>query len=562
MQIKKLLTKIIVFVGVPVAALMIAMTFIMASRSGTAVDSLKEAELSEQSQAASMQVNSYFIVPLYSADNSTLVGAGGIDITLDKLYATINDYKLGESGFYILMSPDGTLIYYPDEDMKNTSISDSGMSENVIDAMLAGQEGLLSYTAMNSDNHGYISKVGSTGWVIATGMPDKEFHSTKNELTTVLSITAGGAIIIVFVLIILTSGSIVRPLKKLKIAANQIAEGDLNVAIEVKTKDEVGQVSDAFLQTVDRLKEYIKYIDEVSSVLNQIASGNLCYELHCDYLGEFSKVKESMEKLKVSLTDTLGSFKQAAEMVSSESEQVSNGSQMLAQGATEQAASIEELLATVTRTEAMVQDTANNAEDAKKVAVDAGTGVAECNQHMESLTAAMKEISNTSMEIRKIISTIEDIAFQTNILALNAAVEAARAGQAGKGFAVVADEVRNLAQKSAEAAKNTTLLIESSFNAVEKGTRISSKTAESLKNVVIHTTTAQEKIQKISEMSSQQAFSIEQITQGIDQISSVVQVNSATSEESAAAAAELSNQSQMLYSNISKFKLEQGEKVD
>ena len=199
--------------------------------------------------------------------------------------------------------------------------------------------------------------------------------------------------------------------------------------------------------------------------------------------------------------------------------------------------------------------TADNAKEAKGQVEDAGRELSRSNQSMEEMMQAMSEISSKSSEIGKIIKTIEDIAFQTNILALNAAVEAARAGEAGKGFAVVADEVRNLASKSAEAAKNTTLLIEGSIAAVEDGTRIAEQTAGALSATVESTKKAVETVEKISDAAEHQAESVAEVTQGVDQISSVVQTNSATAEESAAASEELSGQSQILKGLVNRFQL-------
>ena len=335
--------------------------------------------------------------------------------------------------------------------------------------------------------------------------------------------------------------SISKPVGELDNVAKKIAEGDLDQNITYKSKDEIGTLSVNFNKTVGRLRNYVSYIDEISSVLRQIAGGNLVFDLTLNYEGEFAKVKQALEEISLSLNDTLGQINQAADQVSSGSDQVSSGAQALSQGATEQASSIEELAATINEISTQVKDTAANANAVRQQTDQTGEQVATSNEQMQEMIAAMTEISDKSGQISRIIKTIEDIAFQTNILALNAAVEAARAGEAGKGFAVVADEVRNLASKSSEASKSTAALIEGTVQAVEKGTEIANATAESLFAVVESTKGVVSSVDKIASAADQQAESIAQVTQGIDQISSVVQTNSATAEESAAASEELSS---------------------
>lgn len=238
---------------------------------------------------------------------------------------------------------------------------------------------------------------------------------------------------------------------------------------------------------------------------------------------------------------------------------MSSGAQALSQGATEQASSVEELAATINEISGQIKKNAENAAEANQKAHNVGAEMKESSRKMGDMIAAMDEISQSSSEISKIIKTIEDISFQTNILALNAAVEAARAGEAGKGFAVVADEVRNLASKSADASKNTAGLIAASSQSVERGVGIANETASSLDIAAKGVEEVTYTIDMISQASAHQSDSIAQVTQGVDQISSVVQTNSATAEESAAASQELSGQAQMLKSLVGRFRLKDGE---
>lgn len=360
------------------------------------------------------------------------------------------------------------------------------------------------------------------------------------------------AVIILSLIIIL---SITRPVAELDHVARQIAEGNLNESIKYESRDELGKLAANFNKTVVRLKDYVNYIDEISKVLDEVANGNLEFELTYDYAGEFAKVKAALLHISDSLNETLSDINQSADQVAVGSDQVSSGAQLLAQGATEQASSVEELAATINVISENVKSNADNAKNASKMAGGLGETIQESNNRMQEMIHSMQEISDTSNEISKIIKLIEDISFQTNILALNAAVEAARAGAAGKGFAVVAGEVRSLANKSSEAASNTTVLIENSIKAVNNGTKIADDTAAILKAVVEDTRNVLDTVNMISNASNEQATAIAQVTEGIGQISNVVQTNSATAEESAAASEELSGQSQILKGLVERFKL-------
>lgn len=354
---------------------------------------------------------------------------------------------------------------------------------------------------------------------------------------------------------IFTARSISRPVQEIEAAAKEMADGNLNVSIEYQSGNELGSLSESMRLMIKRISFYMR---EIAKTTKQLADGNLQVKEQEAFLGDFRPVQSSLYHLVDALNNALGQINQSADQVSAGSDQVSAGAQALSQGSTEQASSVEELAATINEISSQVQQTAQNADDAREETMQAGSAIAVCNGQMGEMIAAMDNISNKSTEIGKIIKTIEDIAFQTNILALNAAVEAARAGAAGKGFAVVADEVRNLASKSAEASKNTAALIEGSIQAVENGTQIANGTADSLSQVVKAAQAATEIVDKIAGAAKEQALSIAQVTQGIDQISSVVQTNSATAEESAAASEELSGQAQMLKSLVGRFELREG----
>ncbi|MCI8517626.1 MAG: methyl-accepting chemotaxis protein [Hungatella sp.] len=347
------------------------------------------------------------------------------------------------------------------------------------------------------------------------------------------------------------------PISEIENAAIRMAEGDLDVEISYTSKDELGVLAAQVRRLIHKLQVII---DDENKFLAKMAAGDFTVDTICEeeYTGGFRPLLISFRGIAEKLNDTMLQISQSSAQVASGSEQVSNGAQALSQGATEQASSVQELAATINEISDKVRQNAENARQANAKAGSVSTEMNVSNEKMHQMIQAMGDISNCSNEIGKIIKTIEDIAFQTNILALNAAVEAARAGTAGKGFAVVADEVRNLASKSAEASKNTSVLIENSLKAVENGTQIADETAQSLFQAVNDVSEMTGIIEQISEASSQQADSISQITMGIDQISSVVQTNSATAEESAASSEELSSQSQLMKSLVGRFKLKGG----
>lgn len=390
---------------------------------------------------------------------------------------------------------------------------------------------------------------------VTDALADDTYHNVQLGQRLITSLAVGISAIALIITLFLAasfSRSLTKPIAEIEDVAKEMAQGNLNVRASYVSKDELGTLAENMRIMTARISDYMK---KINTGLAQLADGDFNVQYQEDFLGDFRPVQLEIRKMINSLNNTMVQINQSADQVSSGSQQVASGAQALSQGATEQASAIEELAATVNEISRQIQDTAENAVEARNRTNDAGTEVDQCNEQMQEMITAMGEISLKSSEIGKIIKTIEDIAFQTNILALNAAVEAARAGEAGKGFAVVADEVRNLASKSAEASKNTAVLIEGAVRAVEHGTGIANVTADSLKKVVDSAQLVAVIVDKISNAANQQAISVNQVTQGIDQISSVVQTNSATAEESAAASEELSGLAQTLKNLISQFKL-------
>ncbi|MCI8822806.1 MAG: methyl-accepting chemotaxis protein [Lachnospiraceae bacterium] len=348
------------------------------------------------------------------------------------------------------------------------------------------------------------------------------------------------------------------PLGEITRIAARLEKGDLGLAgneevkVDIQSDDEVGVLGTMFEETIRRLRGYI---GEISDVLGSIADGDLTQDAVQDYLGDFQSIKRSLDRIQSAMNSTMGQIAVSAAQVSSGSEQVSSSAQNLAQGATEQASSVEEISATIANISDHAQKTSAAAAEAGDFVNQAGAQLGVSMEHVKDLNVAMENISRSSREINSIISTIENIAFQINILALNAAVEAARAGSAGKGFAVVADEVSNLASKSDVAAKATQELIESSIRAVTEGSDVVNKVTEALDRTGELAGNVTSRMSVVVDAIEKQRAAIVQVSDGIDQIASVVQTNSATSEECAAASEELSSQAGLLKNLIGAFRL-------
>lgn len=424
--------------------------------------------------------------------------------------------------------------------------------------MRAGNSGVGEYKLNGTTKLLAYAPIDNTdGWSLGVAAPETDFMGAVYTAAIIIGILIVVIVLIGIFIAIRLATSIGKPIQLCAARIHKLSEGDLSSPVPViHSKDETGKLAE---QTASIVQNLQNLIGDIGYVLGEMAGGNFNVRSrdYNYYIGDYEKLLQHMRGINIELSKTMAQINTASAQVSAGAEQVSSGAQSLAQGATEQASAVQELSATINDISTDSQRTAKLALQAKNAADNAGAELQASSEYIATLGNAMSNISESSQEISKIISTIENIAFQTNILALNAAVEAARAGAAGKGFAVVADEVRNLAHKSDQAAKATKDLIEKSIGAVNEGVNMMQKVSEAVGSVMESASVAVSGMDEVADAVQRETDSIVQITQGIDQISSVVQTNSATAEESAAASEELSGQSEMLKSLISGFKVRQ-----
>lgn len=400
----------------------------------------------------------------------------------------------------------------------------------------------------------FIGPDGKAMGVFFTGKPT----GTANGLKIKYVMLAIFAAIVVTVIVILffvrfCRNKIARPIKEMSSFAEKLADGDLKGQdLHITSKDEIGTLAIS-LQTMSATLK--SYVTDISHQLDMMSGGDMTADFDMEYTGDFKPIEKSLEKISGSLNSTIAKIGQSAQQVNSGAEQVSSGAQALASGATQQASSIEELSATITDISEKAAETTLRIKEITRTIDNAVENAGGMNRQMGDLVTAMNGVRESSYKIETIIKSIDDIAFQTNILALNAAVEAAHAGNAGKGFAVVADEVRSLAAKSAAASKETASLIKDTLGKVRDGFLLTDKTAKSSKDIYEKLRAVTKDMDEIDNASAAESAAMAQIKMGVGQVSAVVQTNSATAEQSAAASEELSGQACLLRNQVEKFKL-------
>ena len=423
-------------------------------------------------------------------------------------------------------------------------------------SMRQGQNGFGSYISGEEKMFAAYAPVNDTdGWSIAVTAPQLNYlASTRDAMVINLAVIVLSIVASVIVALVLAA-HISRPMKACAERMKLLVKGDLETPMpRITTRDETGMLANSTASLVEGLG---MVIHDIGYMLTEMANQN--FDVHTKheevYVGGFRNILDSMRHMKRELSDAMHQVNNSAQQVASASTQLSASAQMLSQGTTEQASSVQELAARLSEINEQAKSTANEAMEVRHKTHQTGKEVSMCNEKMQHLVEAMNKIQDSSDQIEKILKTIDDIAFQTNILALNASVEAARAGSAGKGFAVVAEEVRSLAGKSAEAAQNTSMLIGNSTEAVHTGTKIANNTAEVLQEVVRSIQSMVDSIDEIASVSNEQSSAVGQVSEGINQIADVVQSNSATAEEGAAASEQLSAEAASLKQLVNQFTL-------
>lgn len=530
---------------------------------------------------AAVQGNSYMSVPYIDGSDIYLMVAAPIqegDVVKGVLYFQCDTYilqsiieglQIGDEGEAYILDKNGTTIAYVDQESvlgreniiqeASKNPEDEGLQTvaAIESRMVAGEVGVerFYYAADQSNNiQSYAPIAGTDGWSIAVTVDEDEFMRPAYYGSLFQTAICIAVCIVVIMISLKVSHSIAKPVVQCAHRLQALSQGDLKSPVpQVKGKDETRILADSTSQLV---KDFGSIVHEMADVLGATADGDLSREVsgQC-YPGDFAVLWESLRVISEKLNSTMAGIVSASNQVSTGSEQVASTASVLSQGAVEQTDAVQELSGTITNMSAEAKGIASLTQQAKDVVNEAGGKLQESGRYIESLNQAMNQITESAGEISRIIDTIENIAFQTNILAINASVEAGRAGISGKGFAVVAEEVRNLAIKSDQAAKATQELIGHSVKAIEDGSLVVESVTDSVTAAVEMADQAVERMEQVAKAVEDQTDAIEQVASGIGQISGVVQNTSATAQESAATSQELSGQAEMLKRLVGSFKL-------
>ena len=402
---------------------------------------------------------------------------------------------------------------------------------------------------------GYVKQIGTTSYFVLGCMPSSEYYQNLILCLIITIVLFIAGIFAIIISIRKVAAAITKPIIGLNNVAMELADGNLDVDLNIQVDNEIGELADSINKTVIRLKEYINYINEISEVLDQLALGKLNVSLKYDYSGEFKKVKTALLNISDSLKTMIQEITESSSQVSAGADDLANAAQNIAEGANIQALSVQQLVATASSVSEKVRENTIEAQEAADSTIKVTEMVNESTEQISQMMTAMNTITDTSNQVVSIIKSIEDIASQTNLLALNASIEAARAGEAGKGFAVVASEIGSLADESSKAANNTKNLISISIDEINHGTELAHNVVNSMHEVQEAILKVNKQIGKSAENYIIQEQSMENIKDNIDEISKSVEDNSAASEETSATSEELAAQAATLEGLIKHFEL-------
>lgn len=496
-------------------------------------------------------------------ENGKLAGVFGCDIMLNYVMEVIGKMKLSENGYPVLIDGDGNFMvhggnagYSPtvsDGNAVVTGVSDAKGEYGTALSKLSDGVYIESHKDFDGNSKFFaLNRLGKSDWTIGYIIPEGDIYGSLYR-TAIIYIVIGIAFLILGIVIVNAVIRVqVKPLRKLSEEAKKLAAGDLSISFDYDSNDEIGVLCRSFSECT---KITCGYISDISRILDRLANGDFTVNVNEDYIGDFESIKISLTNIIASMRKTLNNIELASGQVNHGATSVADSSTRLAEGVHNQTETITKLNHDMELVMEKVRESDSNARTASGMADNAKRKLDASNEEMRKLLKAMSDISEMSAETAKIVKTIDDIAFQTNILALNASVEAARAGEAGRGFSVVADEVRNLASKSAEAASRTSSLISSTVSAINSGSRLADATAGSLDEAVEDTIKVNENISLICENSHEQTIHMNSIYEGINSITEIVNNTAENAQQGAASSEELSGQASLLSELISEFKL-------